>query len=1245
MQQTDDVSNFLGNVRKELINQETNGETLEITLNRAPGALTVTSSSFDFSSGIFSVVATVGEFHRTWSKGVSCFSRNALADDILDDSDEQHSGAAALAKGNSNVQWRVQRHQGGMRLSVPLPFGGSGLELDGFAHALNAWVSVGMKTLAGAAVGSALPLLLNSASGTSGALSFIMPLKVSGFVGTDFLMTGLTGLGNHAGILSLASAMMFIGSIRGLSQHSTAQQGNMLGMTAAALGVLSVFVAPSFSGAHGRFLATVLLASGVGLGAAKSVSMEEMPQLVAGFHSFVGLGAVFCGLATYFASGGTFEGLKALETFLGTSVGMLTFTGSVVAAAKLQELIPGKPYILEKRWTLNGLAILGSTVLGAAFMNESIYTSQYLGTGCLLANSVIWGGLGINMVLPIGGADMPVVVSLLNAFSGIATSAAGFLLNNNLLTITGALVASSGCLLSDIMCKGINRSMYNVLLGGFGTDPGTVLASSSGGPAGTVQEVSSDGFAGMLLSARRVLVVPGYGMAVARCQNKLADIVEMLREHGVVVHFAIHPVAGRLPGHMNVLLAEASVPHDIVKEMDDVNKEIKSYDIALVVGANDIINPATQDDPSSPIYGMPAIEVWESTTCIVMKRSMATGYSGVDNPLFYRDNVKMLFGNAKASLDHVFTVLEERQDSFRNGGGVEDPNSPSEVQVVEENYPPACKVVGIIKERRTGEQRVGISPSVVKKMRHMGFSILLEAGAGVGAGFADEDFIRFGGVQVAESAVEVLQQADVVLKVNEPSLDEVQMLKTSQTMIAFWAMDAKGELMSALERSPATFVNLALVPRISRAQKLDALTSMANIAGYRAVLDAFGRLPRFSRSSVTACGAVAPAKVFIIGAGIAGLSAIATAHAMGAKVLANDVRDAAREQVEGLGAEFVPVDAVGIAGEGVGGYATEVGEAFTQAQLATYARIVKDCDVVITTALIPNRAAPTLITKDMIASMRKGSVIIDLAASAGGNCALTREDEVVTSSNGIIVVGETNYPSQMGGVASDMIGHNFAAMLDTLGGATEFGGDKWEDPIIRPATVMRDGKKLWPPPRPPAPPAKAAAPAPAPAPGAASSSTSPPAAMSTKTGMPDSVAQLLAWIEDHKTELAFGVGAAVILGMGFSAEIPDEVVNQLGYFVLSCLIGHFTVAGVNPALHTPLISVTNAISGVIVVGGMLQLNGPLLSAKVGCALAAVFLSTVNVVGGFAVTQRMLEMFREDKAKIKARAGGRVRAAS
>eukprot|EP00440_Ansanella_granifera_P051488 gb/GFBE01055821.1/.p1 GENE.gb/GFBE01055821.1/~~gb/GFBE01055821.1/.p1 ORF type:complete len:1274 (+),score=357.35 gb/GFBE01055821.1/:1-3822(+) len=1224
-----EFGDFLGQVRQKLLSPDSesyrqrqpSSQTLRIDVKRDHG-VSVTNRRSCMSLGHMSVSASFPgitglrqRFAYRWNQ-VVLRPGDTSSRDLLDDFEDDEPTISAV---------RIDTTTPSYSISVPMALV-SRPDLGSFMHVLNAWTSTAMKSLAGVAGGVPLMQALQALGNPAGGLGMAdLPLKLGG-VGSigGFLEESEKSLATHVGLFSLTSAVMFIGSIRGLNKHSTAREGNYMGMVATALGIISVLASPGFHGAHLRFLLTFLAAGGVGYGVATNVKMEDMPQLVAGFHSFVGLAAVFAGFASYFNPANPYSAMKAIETAVGIAIGSLTFTGSVVAAAKLHELIPGKPIILDNRWLLNGLAVGTSALLSGMFLNPAIFASSG-GTAILLANTALWGFLGVNMVIPIGGADMPVVVSLLNAFSGLATSAAGFMLSNDLLTISGALIASSGTLLSDIMCRGINRSMYNVLLGGFGVDSGSASAAAAapGRTRQDVREVSAVGFVGMLFAAKKVVIVPGYGLAVARCQQKLAEIVALLRKHNVIVHFAIHPVAGRMPGHMNVLLAEADIPYDIVKEMEDINADMSSYDVGIVVGANDIVNPATQDDPTSPIYGMPAIEIWKCKQCVVLKRSMGTGYSGVDNPLFYLENVKMLFGDAKQSMDNIHSCLEDSQDRLAAGSAANfsaDQAAGGE-NAEPETFPEASKVIGVLRERAPGEARVSLAPSAVVKLRRMGFSLLLEAGAGSAAGFQDEDYTKHGGVQVAESAVEVLKQADIVFKVSEPLLNEVQLLQGTQTMVGFWNMYGTQELLDALQQSSASVVNLALVPRVSRAQKLDALTSMANIAGYRAVLDAFNRFPRFSRAGSTAFGSVPPAKVFVIGAGVAGLSAIATAHSLGCKVYANDVRDAAREQVESMGAEFIAVDAQGIAGEGAGGYATVMGEDFTRRQLATYARVVPDMDVIITTAMIPNRAAPELLTAEMIDTMKKGSVIVDLAAQTGGNCVYTEQDKTVVSPNGITVIGETNYPSMMAAQASEMLGSNFTALLEVLGGGSNFGGEHWDDPIVKPAVVAQGGRVVWDP-NPPRPPA------PAPAPdasgvggfGGASPTPVPP---------PEEANEIIKWIQEHKDELAMGVGAATILGLGIAVDIPEAELTHMGYFVLSCLIGHFTVAGVTPALHTPLISVTNAISGIIVVGGMLQLSGPLISARVGCALAAVFLSSVNIVGGFAVTARMLEMFRED----------------
>jgi len=353
--------------------------------------------------------------------------------------------------------------------------------------------------------------------------------------------------------------------------------------------------------------------------------------------------------------GGAEARIHEIEIFIGVFVGAVTFTGSVIAYGKLQGLIGSKPLLLPGRHLINLVAILGSLFLGSWFVFHGNYFAP---VWPLYAVTAIACLLGIHLVMAIGGADMPVVVSMLNSYSGWAAAAAGFMLENDLLIITGALVGSSGAILSYIMCHAMNRSFLSVILGGFGADEGAAPGGASAQPAGEVKSVTAEEPADYLRDAKHVIIVPGYGMAVAQAQYPLFEVTKLLRDKGANVRFAIHPVAGRLPGHMNVLLAEAKVPYDIVLEMEEINDEFEETDVVIVIGANDIVNPGALDDPSSPIYGMPILEVWKAKTCIVMKRGMASGYAGVDNPLFYKDNTRMLFGDAKKMIDAVLTAIK-----------------------------------------------------------------------------------------------------------------------------------------------------------------------------------------------------------------------------------------------------------------------------------------------------------------------------------------------------------------------------------------------------------------------------------------------------------------------------------------------------------------------------------------------------------------------------------------------------------
>jgi NAD(P) transhydrogenase subunit beta len=454
----------------------------------------------------------------------------------------------------------------------------------------------------------------------------------------------------------IGAAILFILSLGGLSRQETAQRGNLFGTIGMALAILATIMGAGVT-SLGLLIPAVLVGAAIGWVLAVRVEMTGMPELVAILHSFVGLAATLVGVASYldptahFASSAE-KSIHEVEIFLGVFIGALTFTGSIIAFGKLRGSISGKPLMLPGRHLMNISGMVASVVLGAMFISNEVPQGALPE---LLIMSAIAGLIGIHLVMAIGGADMPVVVSMLNSYSGWAAAATGFMLSNDLLIVTGALVGSSGAILSYIMCRAMNRSFISVILGGFGTGSGTT--STAEAPQGEVVAISAEETAQALADAKEVIMVPGYGMAVAQAQGVISEITRRLRAKGVKVRFAIHPVAGRLPGHMNVLLAEAKVPYDIVLEMDEINEDFPETDVVLVVGANDIVNPSAQDDPGSPIAGMPVLEVWKARTVVVFKRSMATGYAGVDNPLFFKENTRMLFGDAKKSVDAILAHL------------------------------------------------------------------------------------------------------------------------------------------------------------------------------------------------------------------------------------------------------------------------------------------------------------------------------------------------------------------------------------------------------------------------------------------------------------------------------------------------------------------------------------------------------------------------------------------------------------
>jgi len=454
----------------------------------------------------------------------------------------------------------------------------------------------------------------------------------------------------------IAATVLFILALGGLSNQETARRGNWYGITGMTIALLAT-VFGVVTQHYTILLVALLIGGSVGLLLARRVQMTQMPELVAILHSLVGLAAVAVGFANFMDHSTALTGVEKtihdVETYLGILIGAVTFSGSVIAFGKLSGRIGGKPLLLPARHWLNLGLLIAAIWFGRAFVVESAAGDGMLP---LIIMTAVALAFGVHMVMAIGGADMPVVVSMLNSYSGWAASATGFMLSNDLLIVTGALVGSSGAILSYIMCRAMNRKFLNVIAGGFGTGGGTSAASGDA-EQGEVVPIDAQETAALLAGAKEVMIIPGYGMAVAQAQHTVYEITKALRAKRVNVRFGIHPVAGRMPGHMNVLLAEAKVPYDIVFEMDEINDDFPDVDVSVVIGANDIVNPSAQEVPDSPIAGMPVLECWKGETTIVLKRSMATGYAGVQNPLFFKENTRMLFGDAKETLDAVLKAL------------------------------------------------------------------------------------------------------------------------------------------------------------------------------------------------------------------------------------------------------------------------------------------------------------------------------------------------------------------------------------------------------------------------------------------------------------------------------------------------------------------------------------------------------------------------------------------------------------
>ena len=455
--------------------------------------------------------------------------------------------------------------------------------------------------------------------------------------------------------LYIVSAVLFILTLGGLSNQESSRQGNIYGISAMTIAITATIFGPQVSSNYSILIILILLGGSLGLLLSKKVQMTEMPELVAILHSLVGLAAVLVGLVSFINPVQEYIGIEktihSIEVYLGIFIGMVTFSGSIIAFGKLSGKISGNPLVLPAKHYLNLFMLLAIIYFAYEFINAQNLNVASIPLTIMLIVSFIFG---VHLVASIGGADMPVVVSMLNSYSGWAASATGFMLSNDLLIVVGALVGSSGAILSYIMCRAMNRSFISVIAGGFGTESNVVTSGNQ--DQGEVQAIDIEEFKTMITAAKKIAIIPGYGMAVAQAQFVVNEIINILKNKNIEVIFVIHPVAGRMPGHMNVLLAEAQIPYDIVYEMDEVNNDFDKIDLSIVIGANDIVNPSALEDPNSPIAGMPVIECWKGTHTVVMKRGMSTGYAGVENPLFFVENTRMLFGDAKESLSQLLTL-------------------------------------------------------------------------------------------------------------------------------------------------------------------------------------------------------------------------------------------------------------------------------------------------------------------------------------------------------------------------------------------------------------------------------------------------------------------------------------------------------------------------------------------------------------------------------------------------------------
>mmetsp|Transcript_26994 Transcript_26994/g.58559 ORF Transcript_26994/g.58559 Transcript_26994/m.58559 type:complete len:1091 (+) Transcript_26994:159-3431(+) len=1062
----------------------------------------------------------------------------------------------------------------------------------------------------------------------------------------------------------------FILCLMGLSKVPSAKMGMIYGIMGMLALIFGYWFDTNYTYDHGVWLIPVCIAPGllIGIISALSVQMTGLPEMVGAYNGFGGLAAALEGIglyldpeATNFVRAGeiimpqtsSMLWVQAIAMILSIVIGCMTFTGSIVAVLKLHGTIASKPRVIPHRSIFTLVMVVGIIVLSIfAFQGgDRTWNQRQEGLAFIVLVAVLSSVWGFVAVMAIGGGDMPVSISFLNSLSGFSTSCAGFMLVNKALVVAGAFVGCSGIILTLVMCRAMNRSISNVLIGGFGDGATKGPKKEKKKAEGSVKEVTSEDVADILTDAKSVIIVPGYGMAVAKAQHAIASMTTTLRARGINVRFAIHPVAGRLPGHMNVLLAEARVPYDIILGMDEINDDFPQTDVVLVIGANDTVNPAAQTDPDSPIAGMPVLEVWKAKQTIVMKRSLRVGYAGVDNPLFVETNNYMFLGDAKKSVDTLVDLLRSKEPAKLEGPATDgaagvDEEAPASKFVAPVVDPFIAKIpklqeeaflkIGVSKEAQGGEKRVAIVPEAAKRLLKNGMLVFVESGAGEGGGFSDTSYEDVG-AKILPNAEAVYKTADVIIKIKTPEINsetgkhEIDMLPKGKTLISFVG-PRTDDGKALMDKAAAAGINLLAVdaiPRISRAQSLDVLSSQAKIAGYRSVIEASNVYQRFLNGEVTAAGKFDACKILVVGAGVAGLAAIGTGANMGAIVRAFDTRLETKDQVESMGGEFLILDFGNEEGGDASGYATTMSDEFMAKEMEMFREQAKECQVIITTAAIPGRPAPKLIMKDAVDNMQAGSVIVDLAGATGGNCELTKPGETYLYDNRVTIIGSTDLIGRMSWQASSMYSNNMANLMDVLCPKPPKGSEElkkldinMDDNVIRGMTVVKEGSITWPPP-------------------ADVTKTAAAPAQNGEKKMPN---EEDAAPPKEKKESVFSkrvfdlASVGELLGLAFAAVFFGIVaayahitfVSQLLYFILSGFLGYYLIWSVEPALFSPLMSTSNSLSGVVILGGMLMTSLPRGSASNVLGSTAVTVAAINVFGGFAVSYRMLLMFKAEK---------------